>query len=260
MEILRPETIREAMRAKARPDSAFLGGGTWLNSSPDTGPKILISLEKLGLGSIERTGGSYRLGACVTFQQILDAPDSPDTIRKAASLTASRTMRNMVTIGGEMGLCPPQSAVITALLALEAKVEMAGRRRAISIANWLKERPAGLILGISVEDPSRPSALANVSRTSHGRRSLVIAVAASAVRPILSGVRIAANDCRGRLLRLDDVEKLLEGKPLPAKQEIEDLVRQHFSPKGDIHSSAEFKRYIGGVMVADLLHSLGGSP
>jgi len=257
-EILRPENIREALREKARSGSAFLGGGTWLNSSPVTSPQILISLEKLGLGSIETAGGSCRIGACVTFQQALDAPGVPDAVKKAVSLTGSRTIRNMATFGGELGLCPPQSALIPALMAMDAVVAMAGRRRPLAIVDWLRDRPEGLILGVSVKDPSRPCALAGVSRTSHSRNFLVIAVAAAAVEPALLRVRIAANDCRGRLLRLGEVEVRLEGGPLPPKQAIEALVRQHFSPKGDIHASAEYKGYMAGVLAADLLHSLGG--
>ena len=257
-EIIRPETIREALRAKARPGSAFLGGGTWLNSSPAAAPQVLISLEKLGLGSIETVGGACRIGAGATFQQALDAPGVPDAVRKAVSLTASRTLRNMATIGGELGLCPPQSVLIPVLIALDAEVALADRRKPLAIGDWFRDRPEGLILGISVNEPSRLCAVESVSRTSHSRKCLVVAVSAAAAEPALSRVRVAASDCRGKLLRLRDVEERLEGNPLPPKQTIEGLVRQHFSPAGDIHTSAEYKRYMAGVLAADLLHSLAG--
>jgi probable selenate reductase FAD-binding subunit len=277
-EILRPKTIAEAARLATMPGTAVLGGGTWLNAdlarwgasitgaveaspapaAPVASPRALISLESLGLDLVEWKSSALHLGAAATFQQCLEAPGVPEALRVALAATASRTMRNMVTVGGELGLCPADSVLIPLLAALDARVRIAGRRP-LGIEEYRSARalgPVGLILEISVPDADRLGAVRWLARTSHGRRSLVIAVAVSRLQPAAMGVRIVASDCRGQVLRLADAEEALVGSPLPAKDGIEKLVRAAFWPTSDIHASTECKRYLAGVYAADLLHEL----
>ena len=277
-EILRPKTLGEAARLASMPGTAVLGGGTWLNATvaapvathlPEgaaaaappalpRGPLALVSLENLGLDFVEWSNTALRLGAAATLQQILDAPGLPEVVRMAMSATASRTLRNMVTVGGELGHCPPDSVLIPVLAALAARVHVAGRRP-LDIEEYLSARaagPVGLIVEVTVADADRPCAVSSLARTSHGRRSLVIAVSTIRFLPKLSRVRIVASDCRGQVLHLADAEDALEGSALPAKDRIESLVRAAFWPTSDLHSSTEYKRYLAGVYAADLLHDL----
>ncbi len=271
-EILRPKTLGEAVRLVSVPGFAVLGGGTWLNAavaapaaaglaaSPEQsrGPMTLVSLENLGLDFVEWRNAALRLGAAATFQQVLDAPGVTEAVRAATAATASRTLRNMITVGGELGCCPADSVLIPVLAALDARVHVAGRHP-LSIAEYRAARaagPVGLIVEVSASDADRPCAVSSLARTSHGRRSLVIAVSAARFTPKLSRVRIVASDCRGQVLRLADAENALEGSPLPVKDRIESLVRAAFWPTSDLYASTEFKRYLAGVYAADLLHVL----
>jgi probable selenate reductase FAD-binding subunit len=282
-EILRPKTIGEAARLVVRPGTAVLGGGTWLNSGiaaadaagaapapPGTAvsggvtarsgsaPLALISLESLGLDFVEWRNAALRIGAMATFQQILDAPGVPEVLRNAVAATSSRTLRTMVTVGGELGHCPADSVLIPVFAALDARVRIAGRSP-LGIEEYRSARAlghVGLIVEVEASDADGPCAVASLSRTSHGRRSLVIAVAAARLHPEVSRVRIVASDCRGQVLRLADAEQALEGSELPAKDRIEKLVRAAFWPTSDIHASTEYKRYLAGVYAADLLHAL----
>jgi putative selenate reductase FAD-binding subunit len=272
-EIFRPKTLGEAVRLASMPDTAVLGGGTWLNaavtgtapgSTPATvtgrprGPLALVSLEKLGLDFVEWRNAALRLGAAATFQQVLDAPGVPEAVRVAVGATASRTLRNMITLGGELGLCSPDSVLIPVLAALDARVQVAGRRP-LGIEEYRSARatgPVGLVVEVSAADADRPCAVASLARTSHGRRSLVIAVSATRLFPKLSRVRIVASDCRGQVLRLADAENALEGSPLPREEQVESIVRAAFWPTSDMHASTEYKRYLAGVYAADLLRGL----
>ena len=254
-DVLRPRTVREAVREKSRPNAAYLGGGTWLNSRRSDTPTILISLENLGLDAIEPRGDRCAVGAMVTLQQVVDHPSLPRALRDAASFTASRTLRNMKTIGGELGLWLPSSAVITALLALDGEVLLAGRKKPVSLVH-ARAAAGELILGIVVAGASRVSAARAASRTSHSGASVVAAVSAGAVRPTLADVHVALSDCRGQLLRLNAVEEALNGSPLPPKEQIEGMISRAFAPAADMHGSAEYKKYIAGVLAANALHAL----
>jgi len=263
-DIVRPKTVAEAVRAKTAPGAAFLGGGTWLNSGRAEDVTILVSLENLGLDSIQNESAGYRgaaeagrcnIGASVTFQALVDGALVPSGLRAAALLTASRTLRNMVTVGGELGLSPDDSALIPVLIVLGAEVSVAGKRKPLPIESFLDEGRTGLVLGVSV--PSRlVAAVRAVSRTSHSPRSLVAAVSARAAGPVLEQPRLVLSDCRGLRVRLTSAEQKLDGAPLPSRQDIEKLARAEFSPAADVHASVTYKRYMAGVMVADLLAAL----
>jgi probable selenate reductase FAD-binding subunit len=265
-EILRPRTVSEAARLAAKPGAVILGGGTVLNSDvaaalPADQQIALVSLQALGLDFVEWRSGALRLGAAATFQQCLDAPGVPRVLRDAFGATASRTLRSMITIGGELGHCPADSVLLPVLAALEARVHLAGGR-VLAVDEYRAARaagPVGLIVEVTASDADRPCAVAALARTSHGRRSLVIAVAAAKLAPKIARLRIVASDCRGQQLRLTDAEDGLEGSPLPEKERIEKLVRAAFWPTSDILASTEFKRYLAGAYVADLLHDLAGS-
>jgi len=224
-DIARPKTVTEAVRAGSAPGAAWLGGGTWLNSGRAGNVTTLVSLEHLGLDSIHSGRGRCTIGAAATFQAIADNVHLPAGLREAVRLTATRTLRNMVTLGGELGLNPPDSAVIPLLIALDAEVALAGRKKPLPIRRFLDEGKSGLILSVSFED--RHAAVRAVSRTSHSRRSLVVA---------MSGARIVASDCTGQVVHLEQADK--------------------FEPRPDLHASAEYKRYMTGVLVEDLRAAL----
>ena len=256
VEVLRPRSVEEAISAGRRPGAAYLGGGTWLGSPAAQGVTTLISLEHLGLSSIEVSPTRVTIEARVTFQQILDMPELPPAILQAVSLTASRTLRNMVTIGGEIGLLPPDSALICALLALDARITLAEASEPIPIERYLHEPPRGLVLFVTLDGPSQPGAVRAVSRTSHGPRSIIVAAAARSLRPEVLDPRIVVGDGNRAAARLIETEGRLRGAPLPPKVRIEEWVSRELHPVADAHASVEYKRYIAGVLVADTLHEL----
>jgi putative selenate reductase FAD-binding subunit len=243
----------------SRPSAAYLGGGTWVNSGSvgPSGPITrVISLEALGLDGVRRKDTTIRIGAGTRFQDMIDAGGLPAALADALKEKASRTLRNMITLGGEIGFSEAQSCVIPALIALDAKILLAGEggEKAMDKAPYIES--GELILEVTIPDDGKSSAFRGISRTSHSRKSLVFAVALHSEGGVLRDLRVVIGDCVAPPLRLLDVEDELEGKNLPEKEKIETLVRKHFAPAGDFHASAEYKRYMAGVIVADTLHDL----
>jgi putative selenate reductase FAD-binding subunit len=251
-DIVRPKTIAEALRAKSAPGSAYLGGGTWLSSGREAAPTVLISLEHLGLDTVEAVDGSCTIGAAVSFQQLIDSEAVPRAVKAAAWLTASRTLRNMQTVGGELGLCPADSALIPILVALDASVLLAGSRKPMAIGDFWLAKPDDLVLSIIIPEEGRTAAVRAVSRTSHSPRSLVVVAGA----PGRNGGEacMVLSDCRQECVVIREPE--LNRWPLPTREKIEEMVRAAFAPAADMHASAEYKRYVAGVLAADMLHEL----
>ncbi len=252
LEIVRPKTIREAVRAKSAPGAAYLGGGTLLNSGRHPEPTVLISLENLGLGTIEATPEGCTIGASVSLQQLIDADIVPAAVKAAARLTASRTLRNMQTLGGELGVCPPDSALIPMLVALDATVQLAESRGPMPVGDFWVKKPDDLVLSVTIPEAGRTAAVRAVSRTSHSPRSLVIVACAPGERG--GEACIVLSDCREECIVMR--EPVLNRWPLPPKPKIEEMVRAAFTPSADMHASAEYKHYLAGVLAADLLHEI----
>ena len=252
-----PGSVPEAAALGEKPGFAFLGGGTYLNRKNGAQGLTLISLEKLGLSSIESGAQGVSLGAAASFQSVLDCPDAPPGVRRAVSLTASRTLRNMMTIGGEAALRSSSSALLAVLVCLGAQVRIFGRRKPVEMVEYIGQEVRGLILSILIpaEDAVRLSAVAVLRRTSHAPAGLVVAVSVAGREPV-RGVRITAGDNAAGPVRLRKTEAALEGRPLPDKETIEQAVGAELSPQADIHASAAYKRYMAGVIAADLLHGL----
>ena len=251
-DIVRPNTVAEALRAKSMPGAAYLGGGTWLNAGGGPEPSILISLENLGLATIEVAEEGCTIGAAVSFQQLIDTAGVPGAVKAAARLTASRTLRNMQTVGGELGLCPADSALIPVLVALDAAVLLAGSRKPLPIGDFWVDKPDDLVLSVTIPEEGRSAAVRAVSRTSHSPRSLVVVAGA----PGRNGGQacMVLSDCREECVVIREPE--LNRWPLPTREKIEEMVRAAFSPTADIHASAAYKRYVAAVLAADLLHGL----
>ena len=252
-DILRPATARDAVRAKSVPGSAYLGGGTWLNSGCARGVTTLISLEQLGLDGIRADRDGCVIGAAVTLQQIVDSPIAPAALRAAAGLTASRTLRNMQTVGGELCFRGDDSAIIPVLMVMGAKVSLAARRRPLPVEDYLASKTEDLILSITLPDVSRPCAVRTLSRTSHSPRSLVAAACMTVSDRALREIRVVISDCAGQRARI--LETAAGATELPSRERVEAMVAKAFVPKPDLYLSVS-KGYLAGVLVADTVRAL----
>jgi carbon-monoxide dehydrogenase medium subunit len=123
-----PEAL--ALLADHGPELLVLAGGTVAMPLINEGislPERAMGLRRAGLDRIERSGGTLRIGATATLTQLLDQRDVP-MLAAAARSTASWSLRNMGTVGGNLFTPPPGGDVAVALLALDARIVLASTR------------------------------------------------------------------------------------------------------------------------------------
>ncbi len=248
----RPTSVADALQLKAKlgQGAVFLAGGTEVNQLHAARPTALIDLAGLGLNKIEVSANGVRIGAGVTFQQLVEHPELPEFLKEAAAQMANRNIRNQATVGGQVGGNKSCANLIPALLAAEARVVLADGEKPIE--QFLAGEPA-LILGIFVPASNRVYGLAQHTRTANDI-SIVTAAASLTVegdrvcRPILAIGGVAQH-----VVRLDSVEKGLDGQPIPSVEKIESMIAAAVKPIDDLRGSAAFKRQLAAALGARVL-------
>ena len=107
--------------------SAYLAGGTeLLRSGTERSADRLIMLKNIPelKGVSGETPEAVRIGSMTTFQEALGSDLVPVYLKEALRYMASRTKRNMATIGGNVALMRDDSYLVAVLIAAHAKIEL----------------------------------------------------------------------------------------------------------------------------------------
>ena len=208
-------------------DVLVMAGGTVAMPLINDGislPSVVMGLRLAGLDGIEHANGRLRIGATTTLTQLLQQ-DAVPVLREAARNTASWSIRNMGTVGGNLFTPPPGGDVAVALLALDASVTLASSQsaRVVSLADFYtgfmtnELAPDELLAELWVPISSDPTAFVKFGRK-HANTPAVVTVAA---RVAWDGARVA--DARVALgavgphpIRAREAERLLVGTDLGA--------------------------------------------
>jgi CO/xanthine dehydrogenase FAD-binding subunit len=187
-------------------------------------PGAVMGLRRAGLDTLEVAGGTLRIGATATLTQLLTQPAVP-MLREAARNTASWSIRNMGTVGGNLFTPPPGGDVAVALLALDAGVTLAGPRgeRVLPLADFftgfLTNQLAAdeLLVELQVPIRSDPTAFIKFGRK-HANTPAVVTVAVRLEWDgnVVADARIALGAVGPHPIRARDAERVLVGTSLGA--------------------------------------------
>ena len=257
----KPLSLEEAVfqKDKAGGDAYYIAGGTELNSA-DFKKKIssVISLEKLGLSEITDNSGEIKIGAGVTIQAIVDSPLIPAPLKKAAKHIVNRNIREMATIGGNIASNKSCSNLLPILCAFDAELTIldnSGEKK-ISVYQYISDEKNNLIISINLNKNyfSREYNILKFSRTSNDISIITVATEIYRNDGIIKDSRIFIGGVSKHIVRMVEIEKLINGKKPMSKAEIEKAVKEIINPISDIRGSAEFKKQIGAVLIADCIY------
>jgi CO/xanthine dehydrogenase FAD-binding subunit len=221
----RPEAL--GLLAGHGPELLVMAGGTVAMPLINEGislPEAVMGLRLAGLDGIERAGDTLRIGATATLTQLLNQDDVP-MLRDAARNTASWSIRNMGTVGGNLFTPPPGGDVAVALLALDASVTLASTRgeRVLPLAGFLtgfmtNELAADeLLVEVGVPIRSEPTAYLKLGRK-HANTPAVVTVAVRLEwhEGRVADARIALGAVGPHPIRARQAEQVLVGAGLDA--------------------------------------------
>ncbi len=277
-ELAEPKTLQEACvllgnDAEAKP----VAGGTALLTIIKQRlllPKLLVNLKKIHDASkitVDPQSG-LRIGALATINEIETSPlvqlHHP-SLAEACHVVANIRIRNMATIGGNLAHADYQSDPPTVLAALDAAVEITGRRgtRAMKLSEFQRGsyetalEPGQLITAILIPPLARGFHGVYIKFTtgsSEERPCAGIAALARVENGICRELRLAVGAVSPRPVRITAGEEMARGQNLNAEliERIAAESARAVDPIEDIRGPADYKRRLVGVLARRALTSL----
>jgi CO/xanthine dehydrogenase FAD-binding subunit len=144
MVVYRPEMLEDALGYLAEAPALVLAGGTdvfpALGDRPAPG-RVLDVTAIAGLKGIERDGDHWRIGAGVTWTELIraDLPVIFDGLKIAGRQVGSVQIQNTGTIAGNVCNASPAADGVPVLLTLDASVELASAagRRVVALSDFV---------------------------------------------------------------------------------------------------------------------------
>ena len=267
-EYLVPGSLSEAIGLLQRhgPDLLVMAGGTVAMPLVNEGislPERVMSLKRAGLDGIAEADGSLRIGATTTLTRLLEQ-DALPLLAEAARHTASWTVRNMGTVGGNLFTPPPGGDIAVALLALDARVRLAGPggERVIPLADlftgFMTSALAAdeLLTAIEVPMTPRETAFLKFGRKQANTPAVVtVAVALTREQGRVREARIALGAAGPYPIRATDAEAALASSPLdPATiDRAAEAAARESRPFTDAIATEWYRRRMVGVFVGRAL-------
>ncbi len=251
-EFFKPATIEEAVSLKnTRKESLYIGGGTEINyAGSSKNNECVISLETLKLNSIAQNGSGLILGASVTMQELIDSSLIPAALQDAARHIYSRNIRNIATLGGNIGANKTDSALIPCLIASSAELDTAEDGR-ISVEEYFSGGGQSLILAVLLPEQKGKCVVKKVSKSSGSPSIISAAVRIDGKWERAREALIAVGGIAPHVIRLVSIEEKLRSGMLKNSDELQKAVSEVVSPQADVLGSISYKKYICGVTVAD---------
>ena len=167
MPVLVAQQLQQALDALAsQPTSLVLAGGTdamVLINGGHVSPRNIISIARiseLSGWSFDPQTQSLRLGACLTYHQLMQAPLAQwvPALAQAARTVGSPQIRHAATIGGNIATCSPAGDGLPVLAALDAIIHLqsSNESRDLPFTDFMvgpkrsDRRADELVVGVSV--------------------------------------------------------------------------------------------------------------
>jgi len=259
----------------------ILAGGTDLLVEINFGrarPAHVVAIDRVDeLKSLSRNG-HVRMGAGVTYTQMLESDAGSVALQEAARTVGSPQIRNVATIGGNLGTCSPAGDTLPVLAALDATVVLrstAGERR-VRFVDFMTgpkksvRRGDELVVAAEWDDAGQAQTFMKVGT----RNAMVIAVAGLAlvVDRARRRVGVGLGSCGPTIIRATEAERFAgdllgeAGWDRPTKpsdaavKEFGRLVAHAAQPIDDVRGTAAYRRHVLAVMGARALARVAAAP
>jgi len=265
----RPESLAEAVAAYARADldglaPAYLAGATEITTFCRTGrmkPGALVDIKRIPeCRARGGEGNDLVFGAALTLNEVIE--DNSFPLLRQASVIVDHTVRNRLTLGGNIAGMLPYREIVLPLLLADATVRLitTAGERSVPLAEVFSERlqlqPGELLAQVRV-----PRAMASRPwfyrrRVRKGRFDYPL-VTTCFLRAD-DGLRMAVSGAFSFPLRCHEAEKALNDSAIPlAKRPPAVVAAFPHAILEDMRASAAYRRMLFEKCVGEALAALG---
>lgn len=265
-----PKNKEEALRIlkEERVKACIVAGCS--NVLPDIRDKNLTLKFLVDISDIEELRGINKkkdkicIGPLTTIAELINSElilKESKVLIQAAEQFADPLVRNNATIGGNLVTASPAADMAVPLLTLDAliKIESVGQKREVKLRDFFLEpgktvlQDDEMIVGIEFEqsDINKNGYFIKLGQ----RKAMAIAITSIAVnlevkQNKIIQIRIAMGSVAPTPIKLTVTEEFLKDKVVNDKlvEEAMDRVREEVEPISDIRASAEYRRYISGIL------------
>ena len=283
-EMFFPRSVEETCSLLSRygQDAQVVAGGTDLfvkMKHRRLVPSVLINIKRIsGLDQIRGDANEgLQIGPLTTIQAIRDSVligEQFPVLSEAAGVLGTTQVRNLGTLGGNLGNASPSAEFAPPLLILDGSVRCVGRRgeRMVRLEEFFVGpgksvlEPDEIITDVHVPNPPACQGAGRASRAQlvylkHSLRRMDVAMAAAAVFVLLDGdvcrdVRIALGAVAPTPFRARKAEETLIGEQLSGDssesellEEVAQVASGESLPIDDIRGYASYRRKVVGMLV-----------
>ncbi len=282
VKMFRPETLAEALALRRAQECIPFSGGTdlmaryraWTGVEPNFQLPILLLGHLAELRTLRVQDGKLVIGAACTLTFLLESDLLPAGMKTPIAEMASPAIRNVATLGGNVGNASPAGDTLPMLIALDAEVSLqsSGAHRRIPVSDFLAGpgrttlAPDELISDLRVPLPGKEAHC--WYRKLGTRRANCLSKASlfgwSAVRDgRLDRVGFAFGAVAPVIVRCRQAERMLEGlapEQVPAcKSDLAAMLDRMLQPIDDQRSTAEYRRDASMGLLDEFLSDLAES-
>ncbi len=263
-----PLTIDEALQAKeTHPDAVILSGSTDISLKQTKQFELLQTVIDLSaidsLQEFTETDTVFTIGAGMALESITkklqnQLPVFTEMIR----LFASKQIRNLATIGGNIASASPINDAIPLLFSLEASVTLTSRseKRELSVEDFILSyrktaiQPNELIENIIIPKPKNncSNRFYKVSKREHVDISSVSAGFSLELEGnLIKKIILAYGGMAATTKRATKTENFLLGSPWDQRniQQAMLIVKDEFTPLSDVRAGADYRTMVAGNLL-----------
>lgn len=272
----KPRTLSDALALFTHhgDGAKFVAGGQSLIPAMNmrlAAPDVLIDIGGLAeLGGISMKDGMLRIGAGVRQREIemsADVARHAPLVAKAMPHVAHAAIRNRGTIGGNLAHADPASELPACMMALQARMNIAGPKgaRAVAAETFFRgvyetDLKAGEILtsiDVPVLTPGQRVFFDELARRRGDYAMVGLAAVAKAADGSLADVRFVFFAVADRPVLATAAAKAVEGKPgASAALAAQDALAHDLEPAGDLHTSGPTKLHLARVLLGRAIAEL----
>ena len=274
-----PKTLAEALEIRGSQKVIPFAGGTdlmvrrrsWSGLTPRFEYPVLFIGGLKELKEIRKENGRMVIGAAVSLTELIENSDAPEILKQAAGVMASPAIRNLGTLGGNIGNSSPAADTLPPLTVLDAVLvlESSGGRREVPISQF--------ITGPGKNDLQENELLCAISfplskyngcyykkvgtRKADALSKVSFAGLARTADGMIEEVKIAIGAVAPRVVRSLQAEALLKGKPVSEITalwpEIKPFYQEFIRPIDDQRSTAVYRNEVAFRLIEHFITQLG---